>query len=326
MASHLSRRAVLGWLATGACPLAAAQGAASWPTGIVTIIVPAPPGGALDVFVRALAQALGQALGQRFLVDNRVGAGGLIAARVAAQSRPDGHTLVCIHSGFVTLQAMDEQGGPLTVLRPIAKLSRSALVVTVRGDAPYRSLGDLIGAVQGRPGGLTYASGGIGSPAHIAVLRLAGIVGRFDAVHVPYKGAFEGDLAVAAGEVDFHVGPVGTALSSVRSGRVRALAVTSRQRLPALPSVATAGESGVPDFVIEPWVGLAAPWPNSEPAVARLSEALRRIMELPATAQQVQSLAGVPDFADPASFSAQIARELETERELVRRLTPGLPR
>jgi tripartite-type tricarboxylate transporter receptor subunit TctC len=326
MASHLSRRAVLGWLASGVSPLAAAQVRPAWPTGRVTIVVPAPPGGALDGFVRLLSESLGVDLGQRFLVDNWAGAGGLIAARSVALARPDGHALLCIHSGFVTLQAMDEQNGPLNTLRPIAKLSRSALVVTVRSDAPYRSLGDLIGAVQGRPGGLTYASGGIGSPAHFAVLRLAGIVGRFDAVHIPYKGALEGDLAVAAGEVDFHVGPVGTALSLVSSGRVRALAVTSRQRLPALSSVATAGESGVPDFVIEPWVGLAAPWPNSEPAAARLSEALRRIMELPAMAQQVQSLAGVPDFADPASFSAQIARELETERELVKRLAPGLPR
>lgn len=326
MTTPLSRRAALGWLATGTCQLATAQAVAGWPTGMVTIIVPAPAGGALDVFVRALAQPLGMAMGQRFLVDNRAGAGGLIAARSVAQGRPDGHTLICIHSGFVTLQAMDALTGPLSSLRPIARLSRSALVVTVRGDAPYRNLGDLIGAVQARPGGLTYASGGIGSPAHMAVLRLAGIVGRFDAVHVPYKGAPEGDLAVAAGEVDFHVGPVGTAMSLLTSGRVRALAVTSRNRLPALPSVATAGESGVPDFVIEPWVGLAAPWPNSEPAVARLSEALRQAMTLPAVVQQVLSLAAVPDFAEPAQFIAQIARELDTERELVKRLTPGLPR
>jgi tripartite-type tricarboxylate transporter receptor subunit TctC len=326
MTTPFSRRAALGWLATGACPLAAAQAVTNWPTGMVTIIVPAPPGGALDVFVRALAQPLGQSMGQRFLVDNRAGAGGMIAARSVAQARPDGHTLICIHSGFVTLQAMDALAGPLTTLRPIARLSRTALLVTVRGDAPYRNLDDLIATVQARPGGLTYASGGIGSPAHMAVLRLAGIAGRFDAVHVPYKGSPEGDLAVAAGEVDFHIGPVGTAMSLLSSGRVRALAVTSRQRLPALPSVATAGESGVADFVIEPWVGLAAPWPNSEPAVARLSEALPRAMAFPAVVEQVHSLAGVPDFADAAVFSAQIARELETERALVSRLTPGLPR
>jgi tripartite-type tricarboxylate transporter receptor subunit TctC len=326
MLSLLSRRSTLGWLATGVCSLASPQARPTWPSGPVTIVVPAPPGGVLDAFVRQLCDALGADLGQRFLVDNRAGAGGLIAARAVALARPDGHTLLCIHSGFVTLQAMDEPNGPLTSLRPIGKLSRSALVVTVRGDAAYRSLGDLIGAVQGRPGGLTYASGGIGSPAHFAVLRLAGIVGRFDALHVPYKGALEGELAVAAGDVDFHVGPVGAALPLLRGGRVRALAVTSRQRLPALPSVATAGESGVPDFVIEPWVGLAAPWPNSEPAVAALSGALRRAMELPAVVQGVQSLAGVPDFADPASFGAQIARELAAERELVRRLAPGLPR
>ena len=326
MPSLLTRRSTLAWLAAGLCPLAAARASTTWPTGMVTIVVPAPPGGALDAFVRALADSLGEALGRRFLVDNRAGAGGLIAARAVAQSRPDGHTLACIHSGFVTLQAMHEQDGALTALRPIARLLRSSLVVTVRGDAPYRNLRELIGAVQDRAGALTYASGGIGSPAHVAVLRLAAIAGSFDAVHVPYKGALEADLALAAGEVDFNVGPVGTALPLLRSGRLRALAVTSRQRVPALPTVVSAGESGVPDLVIEPWVGIAAPRPTSEQVIAPLGEALRRVMALPALHQTLESLAGVPDFADAASFGAQIARELEIERALVRRLAPGWPR
>jgi hypothetical protein len=185
----------------------------------------------------AVVRIPGADLRHRFPVDNRFGAGGLIAARAATLARLDGPTLLCIHSGFVTLQAMDEPNGPLNALRPIAKVPRSALVVTVRADVPYRRLRDLIGAVQGRPGGLSYASGGIGSPAHIAVRRLADIVGRFDVVHVPYNGAPEGELAVVAGDVDFHIGPIGAALPMLRSGRLRALAVTSRQRLP----VASAG-------------------------------------------------------------------------------------
>jgi tripartite-type tricarboxylate transporter receptor subunit TctC len=326
MTTLLSRRHVFAWLATGACRLATAQADAEWPTSMVTIVVPAPPGGALDAFVRALAQSLSQTLGRHFLVDNRAGAGGMIAARSVVQGPPDGHKIICIHSGFVTLQAMRGQAGPLTSLRPIAKLTRSALVVTVRGDAPYVDLHDLIAAVQSRPGGLTYASGGIGSPAHMAVLRLAAIAGRFDAVHVPYKGALEGSLAVAQGEVDFQAGPVGTALPLIGSGRIRALAVTSRERLSALPLVATAGESGLQDFVIEPWVGLAAPWQNSEPAVTRLGPVLRDSVNVPVVVERILALAGVLAFADAAAFSAQIALELETERGLISRLTPGLLR
>jgi len=199
------------------------------------------------------------------LVDNRAGAAGLIAARAVALARPDGHTLACSHAGFVRLHAVDDQNSALNGLRPIAKLSRSGLVVTVGADAAYRRLRELAAAVQGRRGGVSDALAGIGSPADMAVLRLVGIAGRFGALHIPYKSAPEGELALTAGDVDFYVGrvgPVAAALPWLRSGRVRALAVTSRQRLPMMLSVATAMESGVPDFVVEPCVGLAAAGPN----------------------------------------------------------------
>ena len=289
---------------------------------MVTLVVPAPPGGVLDLFSRALAGSLARTLGQRFLVDNRAGAGGLIAARMVAQARPDGHTLACIHSGFINLHAMDEANGPLKALRPIAKLVRSALVVTVRGEAPYRSLRELIDAVQRTPARLTYASGGTGSPAHVAVLRLAAIVGQFDAVHVPYKGSPESDLAAAAGDVDFHVGPVGAALPFLRSGRLRALAVTGRERMPTLPDTATGVESGVPEWVIEPWMGMAMPQAAPDQLVDVVADALRRVMAQPEMLEQMQLLVGVPDFTPAAEFAAQIARELAIERAMVTRARP----
>ena len=320
--ARLSRRATLAWLATGASSLTSAQAPPAWPAGIVTLVVPAPPGGVLDLFSRALAGSLARTLGQRFLVDNRAGAGGLIAARMVAQARPDGHTLACIHSGFINLHAMDEANGPLKALRPIAKLVRSALVVTVRGEAPYRSLRELIDAVQRTPARLTYASGGTGSPAHVAVLRLAAIVGQFDAVHVPYKGSPESDLAAAAGDVDFHVGPVGAALPFLRSGRLRALAVTSRERLPTLPDTATGVESGVPEWVIEPWMGMAMPQAAPDQLVDVVADALRRVMAQPEMLEQMQLLVGVPDFTPAAEFAAQIARELAIERAMVTRARP----
>lgn len=322
MTARLSRRATLAWLATGASSLTSAQAPPAWPTGMVTLVVPAPPGGVLDLFSRALAGSLARTLGQRFLVDNRAGAGGLIAARMVAQARPDGHTLACIHSGFINLHAMDEANGPLKALRPIAKLVRSALVVTVRGEAPHRSLRELIDAVQRTPARLTYASGGTGSPAHAAVLRLAAIVGQFDAVHVPYKGSPESDLAAAAGDVDFHVGPVGAALPFLRSGRLRALAVTSRERLPTLPDTATGVESGVPEWVIEPWMGMAMPQTAPDQLVDVVADALRRVMAQPEMLEQMQLLVGVPDFTPAAEFAAQIARELAIERAMVTRARP----
>lgn len=316
-----TRRAAMAWLAAAWGSASQAQGPAAWPAGPVTLVVPAPPGGVVDMFARALADALAPGWAQRVLVDNRSGAGGLIGARVVAHALPDGHTVACIHSGFVTLQAMDEAGGPLNALRPVAKLSRSALVVAVRAAAPYRSLAELVSAVRARPGQLSYASGGIGSPAHLAALRLTAAAGGLDAaIHVPYKGSPEADIAVVTGEVDFHVGPAGAALPFFQSGRLRALAVTSRQRLPSLPDVTTTAQAGVPELVVEPWVGLAVPAATASEIVDALARAVRQAVDAPAVAQRMQMLAALPDYADPALFAAQIAAELDIERRWLKRL------
>lgn len=323
MRSGCSRRAVLGWLGAGCASGGLAQSNAAWPAGPVTLVVPAPPGGVVDLFARALADALGPVWAQRVLVDNRAGAGGLIGARVVAHALPDGHTVACIHSGFVTLQAMDEAGGPLNTLRPVARMSRSALAVAVRAAAPYGSLAELVGAVQARPGQLSYSSAGIGSPAHMAVLRLAAAMGSFDAIHVPYKGSPEADIAVVTGEVDFHVGPVGAALPFIRSGRSRALAVTSRQRLSSLPEVMTTAQAGIPGLMIEPWVGLAVPTATPGEVVDALAQAVRHALDAPAVGERMQLLAGVPDYAGPAAIAAQMEAELTIERILVKRLGPA---
>jgi tripartite-type tricarboxylate transporter receptor subunit TctC len=170
---------------------------------------------------------------------------------------------------------------------------------------------------------MSYASGGIGSPAHMAVLRLAAAVGSFDAIHVPYKGSPEADIAVTTGEVDFHVGPVGAALPFIRSGRSRALALTSRQRLPSLPDVMTAAQAGVPDLVVEPWVGLAVPTATAGEVVDALGNAVRLALNAPAVGERMQVLAGLPDYGDPAAFAAQIEAELAIERRFVKQLGPG---
>jgi tripartite-type tricarboxylate transporter receptor subunit TctC len=324
MTAGQSRRAALAWLMASSGPPLFAQATPVLPSALVRIIVPAPPGGALDGFARLLADFLGTALGQRFVVDNRAGAGGLIAARLVAQSPADGHMLACVHSGFVTLQAIDASRGPLNLICPIAKVSRTALTLTVRADAPYRSVQALINAARGRPGRLSYASGGIGSPAHMATLRMADSVGGLELVHVPFKGGGEADIAAAAGEVDFNFSPIGTALPLLRSGRLRALAVTGQERWPAPPDVATMTEAGLPGLVIEPWVGLASACPAAEPMTGSLSGALRKAVDQPAVIAHLQSLGALPDFAPAASFAAQIARELKTESALVRRLGSGV--
>jgi tripartite-type tricarboxylate transporter receptor subunit TctC len=323
--SGCSRRAALGWLAAG-CGGSLARDPVPWPSGPVTLVVGAPAGGVVDLFARALADVLGPLWHQRVLVDNRPGASGLIGARAVAQAVPGSHVVACIHSGLVTLQALDEAGGPLNALRPVAKMSRSALAVVVRDAAPYRSLAELVGAVQARPGQLKYSSAGFGSPAHMAVMRLAATVAPFDAIHVPYKGSPEADVAVVTGEVDFHVGPIGAALPFIRSGQSRALALTGRQRAPSLPDVMTAAQAGVPDLVIEPWVGLAMPTSTPAAVVDTLSQAVRHALGASAVRERMRLLAAVIDYADPVAFAAQLEAELDTERRLLKRLGPAPPR
>lgn len=288
------------------------------------MIVPAPPGGALDIFARLLADSMGTALGQRFLVDNLAGAGGLVAARQVARAPADGHLLALVHSGFVTLQSMGTSPGPLDLLRPIAKVSRTALVLTVRDESALRSVQELIDAARRRPGRLTYGSGGIGSPAHMATLRLADSVGGLELVHVPYKGGGEADIATAAGQTDFSFSPIGTAMSLVRGGRLRALAVTGQDRWSVLPHVVTMAEAGFPAVVIEPWVGLASARSAGEQTMEPLGRALRTALKQPDVIARLESLGGLPDFAPAAPFAAQIARELKDESMLVKRLGPAL--
>ncbi|CAN7776316.1 tripartite tricarboxylate transporter substrate binding protein [Cupriavidus necator] len=314
------RRQILGGLALAPFILSARAAQGTWPSRPVRIIVPLPAGGGVDVFVRALSERLSAALGQAVIVDNKPGAGGLLGAKALAQAPRDGLTLGYITTGQVTLEAMGGRLDLLKELRPVARLSYSPFVVVVRADSPHKTLGELIAAVKASPGKLSFGSSGIGSPPQFAVEDLNEQLGSFKAVHVPYKGAIEVANAIIGGEVDFTIGLLGTMAPLIAGGKLRALAVTSHARVAALPNVPTMNEAGVPGFALEPWGGLAVPAGTPDAVVARLNEVLPGILDAPAMKELFARQGAVSAYLGANDFTAQIVRQLEKERAVVKRL------
>ena len=320
MTNCITRRHLLGGLLAAPAMASPALAQTPWPSTTIKIIVPAPPAGGVDVFVRGIGEQLAATLKQAVVIENKAGAGGLLGVKAAAQSAPDGYTLTYIHSGLVTIQAMNPKLDLLKELRPIAKLSHSPFMVVVGAESRYKTFQDLVADVQARPDKLTFGSGGPGSPAHLAVEYLEDRLGNFKAVHVPFKGAIEGANAIVGGQVDFMVGLLGAFTGLVQGGRLRALAVTSRNRVPLFPNVPTLSEVGVPGFVFEPWGGLAAPAGTPDAVVARLNEVLPGILNSAASRDMFAKQAGVADYAPPGPFAAQIAREVEIDKVIVKKL------
>lgn len=317
----IHRRQLLGgMLASTALASGAFAQANAWPSGPIRLVVPSPAGGAVDVFARTIGEQLAAVLKQTVIVDNKVGAGGLIGAKAGAGAAPDGLTITYIHSGLVTIQAMTSRLDLLKEFKPVAKLSNSPFLAVVRADSKFNTLRDLVAEVQANPDKLSYGTGGPGSPAHLAVAYIEEKIGNFKAMHVPFKGAADAANAIIGGQVDFQIGVLGSLVGQVQGGRLRALAITSRNRLALLPNVPTMAEAGVPGFVFEPWGGFGVPAGTPDAVVARLNEVMPGILASAAVKDIMAKQGAVVDYAPPAAFAAQIARELELEKVVVKRL------
>ncbi len=320
MNPHISRRRLLGALIAAQAMASNTLAQATWPSAPIRIIVPSPAGGGVDVFARVVGEQLAAALKQTVIIDNKAGAGGLIGTKAAAQSAPDGYTIAYLHSGLVTVQAMNPRLDLLKEFRPVAKLSYSPFMAVVNAESKYKTLQDLITDVQANPGKLTFGSGGPGSPAHLAVEYIEEKLGNFKAVHVPFKGAAEAANAIVGGQVDFQVGLLAASIPLVQGGKLRALAVTSAKRLPQLPNVPTMSEAGVPGFVFEPWGGFGVPADTPDAVIARLNEVLPGILASAPVKDVIAKQGAVVDYAPPAALTTQIARELEIDKVVVKRL------
>ena len=305
--------------ALAAC-LAAPRLAAAQAARPLRLIVPFTPGGSTDILARALAPKLQQALGLNVIVDNRPGAGGSIGATEAARAEPDGHTLLMGHIGTLAVNpAIYPRLGydPLRSFVPVAWVARVTNVLVVPAAAPTRTFAEFLAHVRANPGRLTYSSGGNGSAAHIAMEALK-LKARLFLTHIPYRGTAPSVTDLIAGQVDCTFTGAPAVLPHVRSGRLRALAVSSRERLASLPDVPTVAESGVPGFEADQWYGLVAPAGTPVSWIERVNAEVNRALALPDVGQQLAAEGALPMPGGPKAFGELIARELPRWAEVVR--------
>ena len=256
---------------------AAGAVAQDWPNRALRIIVPFAPGGSADVFGRALAQHLQGVLGQSVVIDNRPGGGSLIGTDAVAKAAPDGYTLLLMSNTHTVNESLIPNR-PFVLMRdfaPIAPISYSDLVLVVKADLPARTLAELIQAAKARPGGMSYASSGPGTPYHMAGELFKAMAG-VSIVHIPYRGSAGARTDVLGGQLEMMFDAIPTMTEHIKSGKVRALATTGKTRTAVLPDVPTMSEAGVPGYEATLWLGLMAPKGTPAPVIARLNAELSK--------------------------------------------------
>nr|WP_216294342.1 tripartite tricarboxylate transporter substrate binding protein [Delftia acidovorans]MCA1069122.1 hypothetical protein [Delftia acidovorans] len=293
---HSTRRALLaagGAALLGPLCSAAAHAQSAWPAGkLITWVVPYPPGGSTDVLGRQVALHLGKALGSTVIVDNRAGATGTIGAAYVAKAAPDGHTLLGTSIGpqAIAPHLMGKLPyDPIAGFEPVITIGTIPHLLVVGAAQPFQTVADLLAAAKAQPGQLAFASGGSGT-----ILQMQGELlqrkGGVRFIHAPYKGDTPALQDTLAGQVQFMFAPVAAALPHVQGGKLRALAVTSAERLKALPAVPTMAEAGIPDFVVEQWQAVFAPGRTPAAIVQRLNQEIGQALKDPAVVALAERL------------------------------------
>jgi len=301
-------------------PAAAQDATASYPSRPIRIVVGFTPGGPTDQLAREIGQRLQAAWGQPVLVDNKPGAGSRIAFEHVARAEPDGYTLLLGAVQTATNMAVYRNLGYDTLrdFAPVTQLTSAVLALAVSPSLPTRSVAELVAAARSRPGELTYATFGVASSAHFAAALFEQRAG-IRLTHVPYNGAAPAQTAIAGGQVDLGFMSALSAMPLLKSGKLRALAVTSEKRLPQLPDVPTMAEAGFPSFEVSSWQGLLAPAGTPPAIVAKLQAQVVRILALPEVRQRLAAVAAEPVGSTPAQFRAHIAAEIGRWAEVARR-------
>lgn len=307
-----------------ACSLVAGASLAfadTYPSKPIQLVIPFPPGGATDVIGRLVGKKLGDKLGQPVVIDNRPGAGTIVGAGFVSKAAPDGYTLL-VSSGttFTVNPAIHAKlpYDPVKSFEPIGFAGRTGLILLANKDVPVNNLKQLVAAAKAQPGKYTYGSFGTGTTAQFAgemLFNLAGV----KLLHVPYKGSSPAMTDLIGGQIPFTVDTVAAAIPQVKSGKVKAIAVTTAKRSTLLPDVPTAAESGFPGIDADTWLAVVAPRGLPADVKQKLERAMGEVMADPDTRKQLQNAGFEPLEGNGAAVSALINKELPVMRATAQR-------
>ena len=306
-------------LAVFAASLAHAQ---TYPSKPLRFVVPFAAGGGSDLVARTVALKLTEALGQPVVVDNRAGAAGTIGADIAAKSPPDGHTLLLGSNGPLAINPSLYAKLPYDAARdftPVSLVTIMPFVLVVHPALPVRTVKELIALAKSKPGQLNYGSPGNGSTTHLANELLKSMTGM-NITHVPYKGVAPAATDLISGQVQMMSGDLSTLLPHVRSGRMRALAITAARRSSLLPNLPTIAQAGVPGYEASGWFGVLVPAGTPQSIITRLNAAILKGLEAPDARERLAALGGEVAAGTPEHFAAHIRTEAAKWSKLIKAL------
>lgn len=309
----------LGAAASSAMAQATTAPAPAWPAKPISLIVPFPAGGTTDVLARALGLELSRAVGQPVIVENKPGAGATLGADFVAKARPDGHTLLmgAVHHTIATSVYKKLPYDFQKDLAPVTTVALVPNVLVVNPNVPAKNVKELLALARAEPGKLTYGSNGNGTGQHLIGAQFEGM-GGVQLLHVPYKGSGPLTVDLLGGQITMSFDTITPVLQQVKSGKLRALAVTTAQRSPALPDVPTLDESGLKGFDLGTWFGILAPSATPKEVVARLNNEMVKIINSAEFRKKMGDIGAEPIGNTPEQMAAQIKDDTERFARLVK--------
>jgi tripartite-type tricarboxylate transporter receptor subunit TctC len=317
---QIQRRLFAVAIALACLPVASQAQTPNWSAKPIRVVVPFAPGGTTDIVARMIGQRLGPMLGTQVVIDNKPGANGIMGSEIVARAPGDGHTLVIVapgHASNVTLYRKLPYD-TLTDFEPIALLLTQPSVLVVHPSVPVSSMADLLKLAKSQPKTVTYASGGNGSSQHLAAAMFADMTG-LDLVHIPYKGSAPAEADLLGGQVNMMFASMVSAMPQVRSGRLKALAVSSERRSAAAPELPTVIEAGVPGYSAVAWAGLLAPKGTPPATVAALNASIIKIMNEPEVKEKLAGLGAEFTPNGPKVFDQFIRSEIARWGDVIRK-------
>ena len=291
---------------------AVAPAAQTYPARPIRFIVPFPPGGNVDLIARIIGHKLSDVLGKQVVIDNRVGAAGIIGTEMAAKAPSDGYTMLMGSIGALSINPSYYKKLPYDTLRsfaPVTLVATTPNILVVYPSLPANSVQELIALARARPGQFNFASGGTGGSAHLAAELLKTMAG-INIVHIPYKGIPQGITDLIAGRVQIMTPPMPAIVPHIKSGQLKALAVSSVKRNSAMPELPTIAEAGVPGYQADAWYGVLVPAGTAKPIIAKLNAEISRLLILPDISTYLTNQGAQVSTTTPEQFAAFIKDEI----------------